>query len=97
MSQGVDVDEDDDEDEEDNEEIAEEAKFIETSPKGRFSRFSEELGRGAYKVVYRGVDHETGREVAWNAIYLKRLPTHDRVRIKSEIELIKKLKHKNII
>jgi len=34
---------------------------------------------------------ETGREIAWNVINLKRLPKQDRVRIKAEIDLIKKL------
>ena len=47
---------------------------VDTSPKGRFKRFGEELGRGAYKVVYKGVDNETGREIAWNIINLQRLP-----------------------
>lgn len=70
---------------------------VEISPKGRFKRFGEELGRGAYKIVYKGVDNETGREIAWNVINLNRLPKQDRVRIKSEIDLIKKLEHKNII
>ena len=70
---------------------------LESSPKGRFNRFGEELGRGAYKIVYRGIDNETGREIAWNVINLKRLPKQDKFRIKSEIDLIKKLEHKNII
>jgi len=69
----------------------------ETSPKGRFSRFHKELGRGAYKIVYHGIDHDTGREIAWNTIKLSRLPKRDRQRISSEINLIKKLKHPNII
>ncbi len=47
---------------------------IEVSPKGRFKRFSEELGSGAYKIVYKGVDNETGREIAWNVVSLNRLP-----------------------
>ena len=74
-----------------NERIAEE------SPKGRFKRFHEELGRGAYKIVYKGVDHETGLEIAWNQISLTKLPASDRARIKKEIEMIKTLKHDNII
>lgn len=71
--------------------------IMETSPKGRFKRFGEELGRGAYKIVYRGVDNDTGHEIAWNVINLNRLPKQDRLRIKSEIDLIKKLDHPNII
>ena len=70
---------------------------IEQSPKGRFQRFNDELGRGAYKIVYKGVDLETGREIAWNVINLRRLPKQDRPRIRQEIDLIKQLKHKNII
>ena len=71
--------------------------FIEESPTGRFKRFVEELGKGAYKTVYRGVDHDTGREVAWSIISLSRLPKSERPRIKTEIQLIKNLNHKNII
>ena len=70
---------------------------MEESPRGRFKRFCEELGSGAYKTVYRGIDHETGREVAWNVIKLKRLPKIDRKRISEEINLIKTLTHQNII
>ena len=71
--------------------------MAEESPKGRFKRFHEELGRGAYKIVYKGVDHETGLEVAWNQISLLKLPASDRQRIRKEIDLIKKLEHANII
>lgn len=70
---------------------------VETSPKERFKRYNKELGRGAYKIVYKGVDLETGREIAWNVINLRKLPKSDRIRIKSEIDLIKKMEHKNII
>ena len=70
---------------------------MEQSPSGRFKRFDEELGRGAYKTVYRGVDHDTGREIAWSIINLGRLPKSERPRIKSEIKLIKELHHPNII
>ena len=58
-----------DEDEEDEEDEDEEdlgPNFAEISPRGRFRRFHEELGRGAYKIVFKGVDMESGREVAWN-------------------------------
>ena len=71
--------------------------IIEKSPKGRFTRFADELGRGAYKVVYKGLDNDTGKEIAWNAINLHFLPKNDRLRIRQEMDLIKKLKHDNII
>lgn len=55
------------------------------------------MGRGAYKTVYRGVDHDTGREVAWSLINISNLPKSERPRINSEIKLIKELDHPNII
>lgn len=69
----------------------------ETSPKGRFTRSHEELGRGAYKIVYKGIDNQTGNEVAWNTVQLSKLPKSDQVRIAAEIDMIKKLNHNNII
>ena len=87
----------DTEEEEEEEEEDPDFKVVEVSPKGRFKRFGEELGRGAYKVVYKGVDEDTGQEVAWNKISLYNLPKSDRTRIRQEIDLIKNLKHKNII
>lgn len=102
MDGGSSEENEEDEDEEDDEDLEDDQAYdatnvLEISPKGRFKRFTEELGRGAYKIVYKGVDNETGREIAWNVINLKRLPKQDRIRIKSEIDLIKKLEHKNII
>lgn len=47
---------DDDDDEE---------KAIGISPDGRFLKFEEEIGRGSFKTVYRGLDTETGVAVAW--------------------------------
>lgn len=32
---------------------------------GRFLKFDEELGRGSFKTVFRGLDTETGVAVAW--------------------------------
>lgn len=47
--------------------------------------------------MYRGVDHDTGREVAWSIISMGRLPKSERPRIKSEINLLKQIHHTNII
>ena len=38
---------------------------ISTSLDGRFLKFDEEVGRGAFKTVYKGLDTETGVAVAW--------------------------------
>ena len=72
---GVNDSDDDDEDDEDDkeDEIYDEDNFpdediVEMSPKGRFGRYNVVLGRGAYKIVYKGLDFETGREIAWNRI-----------------------------
>ena len=37
---------------------------VETSPDGRYIRFDEKLGSGAYKDVYLCYDTETGQEVS---------------------------------
>jgi len=47
---------DDDDDEE---------KAVGVSPDGRFLKFEEEIGRGSFKTVYRGLDTQTGVAVAW--------------------------------
>lgn len=47
--------------------------------------------------MFKAIDTETGREVAWSVINLSNLPKSERPRIKSEINIIKKLKHPNII
>lgn len=36
-----------------------------SSPDGRFLKFSDEVGRGSFKTVYKGLDTETGVAVAW--------------------------------
>lgn len=48
--------EDDDDDEE---------KAVGISPDQRFLKFEEEIGRGSFKTVYRGLDTQTGVAVAW--------------------------------
>lgn len=42
-----------------------EEKAIGVSPDGRFLKFEEEIGRGSFKTVYRGLDTQTGVAVAW--------------------------------
>ncbi|CAD8093338.1 unnamed protein product [Paramecium sonneborni] len=71
--------------------------IIENDPTGRFSKYNEEIGKGAYKSVYRGYDNESGCEVAWNVFQLMNVSENEIRRAKQEIAILKTLKHKNII
>ena len=74
-----------------------ERKVIEESPKGRFQRFEEELGSGSQKRVYLAYDTDTGCEVAWNSVFVDIKDSESIQKIKMEIEILKPLKHPNII
>jgi hypothetical protein len=43
----------------------EEEEAVDVSPNGRYLKFDEEIGRGSFKTVYRGLDTQTGVSVAW--------------------------------
>ncbi|OMO51970.1 hypothetical protein CCACVL1_29467 [Corchorus capsularis] len=75
------------------------AEFVEIDPTGRYGRYKEVLGRGAFKKVYRAFDELEGIEVAWNQVKVTDLLRHseDLERLYSEVHLLKTLKHKNII
>ncbi|KAM3146937.1 hypothetical protein pb186bvf_001091 [Paramecium bursaria] len=85
----------------------EKCQVIENDPSCRFSKvlnikistyqYNEEIGKGAYKRVYRGYDKESGCEIAWNVFELERVPENDRKRVHQEIKILKSLKHDNII
>ncbi|CAA0805800.1 Probable serine/threonine-protein kinase WNK6 [Striga hermonthica] len=75
----------------------------ETSPCGRYIRFEQTLGRGAFKEVYRGFDRLNGVEVAWNQICLdnddktlKNSP-ENLARLCSEAVLLNSLAHKHVM
>ena len=74
-----------------------ERKVVEESPKGRFQRFEEELGSGSQKKVYLAYDTDTGREVAWNSVIVNITDDESIQKIKAEIDILKPLKHPNII
>ena len=42
-----------------------EEKVVGWSPDSRFMKFDVEIGRGSFKTVYKGLDTETGVQVAW--------------------------------
>lgn len=70
---------------------------VERSPNGQYIRFDMKVGSGAYKEVWLAFDTESGREVAWNTVDLRRVPGGDQKRIKSETEILRQLKHPHII
>ncbi|KAG8388544.1 hypothetical protein BUALT_Bualt02G0136500 [Buddleja alternifolia] len=76
-----------------------EPEFVEVDPSGRYGRYKEVLGKGAFKKVYRGFDGWEGIEVAWNQVKVADLLRNavDLERLYSEVHLLKTLKHKNII
>ena len=67
------------------------------SPDGRYIRFDDKLGKGAYKDVYRAYDSETGKEVAWNSIALACIKPSERSRLAMETAILAALTHRNII
>jgi len=71
--------------------------IVERSPEERYVRFTEKLGSGAYKSVYRAYDTIEGIEVAWNVVNLSGMPKSDRARIVNEVRLLERLHHPNII
>ncbi|KVH98919.1 Protein kinase, catalytic domain-containing protein, partial [Cynara cardunculus var. scolymus] len=73
--------------------------FVEIDPSGRYGRYKEVLGKGAFKKVYKAFDELEGIEVAWNQIkFSDFLRNPDELeRLYSEVHLLKTLKHKNII
>ncbi|ESW07272.1 hypothetical protein PHAVU_010G115800 [Phaseolus vulgaris] len=76
-----------------------EDEFAEKDPTGRYIRYTEILGRGAFKTVYRGFDEVDGIEVAWNQVKIDGLlhSVDDLAKLYSEVNLLKSLKHDNII
>jgi len=71
--------------------------FVEKSPKGRFRRFEEEIGKGSFKHVYRAYDFDEGKEVAWNKICTLDLGSKELNKIYDEINLLKNLNHPQIM
>ncbi|KAG9446715.1 hypothetical protein H6P81_012843 [Aristolochia fimbriata] len=75
------------------------SELVEFDPSGRYGRYREVLGKGAFKTVYRAFDELEGIEVAWNQVRVSDVLGNsvDMDRLFSEVILLKTLKHKNII
>ena len=78
-------------------EAKEKNEIVETSPKGRYVRFNDRLGAGAFKRVYRAYDTTGGLEVAWNSVKLSKMGKVAQKRIVKEMTILKQLDHINII
>ncbi|XP_022850341.1 probable serine/threonine-protein kinase WNK11 isoform X2 [Olea europaea var. sylvestris] len=65
----------------------------------RYGRYSELLGSGAVKRMYRAFEQEEGIEVAWNLIKLISFLGDEAMinRLYSKVRLLRTLKNKNII
>ncbi|XP_059489439.1 serine/threonine-protein kinase WNK3-like isoform X2 [Neocloeon triangulifer] len=74
-----------------------EGKAVAVSPDTRFLKFDEEIGRGSFKTVYRGLDTVAGVAVAWCELQEKKLNKNERMRFREEAEMLKGLQHPNIV
>lgn len=70
-------------------------KIINKSPKERYMCYNDVIGRGTYKLVYRGYDTHTGIEVAWNLIHFDVLDENEQNLIIDEVKLLEKLSSQN--
>ncbi|KAF9976876.1 hypothetical protein BGZ73_007584 [Actinomortierella ambigua] len=69
-------------------------KVVEVSPNGRYAKLNTVLGKGAYKIVYKGIDREEGYEVAWNCFQTTK---QEYAELSQEVEILKRVRHPNII
>ncbi|KAF9425925.1 hypothetical protein BGZ94_007098, partial [Podila epigama] len=69
-------------------------KVVEVSPNGRYAKLNSVLGKGAYKIVYKGIDREEGYEVAWNCFQTTK---QEYAELSQEVEILKRVRHPNII
>ncbi|XP_010430607.1 PREDICTED: probable serine/threonine-protein kinase WNK10 isoform X3 [Camelina sativa] len=74
--------------------------MVQKDPTGRYIRYDDVLGRGAFKTVYKAFDEIEGIEVAWNLMsidndVLEMPGQFDK--LSSEVHLLKSLHHDNII
>ena len=67
------------------------------SPSGNFIKLPEVLGKGAFKIVSKGLDVNNGNNIAWNEVSIKSYSKKDRERILYEIKLLRTLRHPNLL
>ena len=64
------VPEEPDDAEEKEQELLEEEKSVDESPDHRFLKYDKDIGRGSFKTVYKGLDTESGVQVAWCELHV---------------------------
>lgn len=72
----------------------------EVDPTGRYFRYKEVVGSGAFKTVYKGFDVVEGIEVAWAKVEINGRTMgspKELQRLKTEIQLLRSLHHKHIL
>ncbi|KAL4566976.1 hypothetical protein LXL04_022546 [Taraxacum kok-saghyz] len=88
-----------------NESLDVEADYVEKDPRGRYVRYSEVLGKGAFKTVllnnnrYKGFDQLEGIEIAWSRMRIDAVmqSPQDLENLYSEVHILRSLNHNNII
>lgn len=68
---------------------------IHQSPTKRYICYNDVVGRGSYKIVYRGYDKHQGKEVAWNMVKVKDMDEREITMIIQEVMLLKTLTPQN--
>lgn len=73
--------------------------FVEKDPNGRYVRYNEVLGKGAFKTVYKAFDLLEGIEVAWSRVKIEDVMQSPESlgKLYSEIHLLRQVKHENVM
>ena len=72
-------------------------KTLEISPDGQFYKINQVVGKGAFKIVHRGLNAETGVPVAWCELQSNHVKDDARKEFVKEATLLKTLEHPNIV
>ncbi|KAJ8534833.1 hypothetical protein K7X08_016561 [Anisodus acutangulus] len=73
--------------------------YVEKDPNGRYVRYNEVLGKGAFKTVYKAFDLLEGIEVAWSRVKIEDVlqSPEGLGKLYSEVHLLRQLKHENVM
>jgi WNK lysine deficient protein kinase len=65
----------------------------------RYKKLNVVLGEGAFKKVFKAIDQEEGKEVAWNEVKIttNEYYNEEKTTFSKEITLLKRVSHKNIL